>query len=99
MPGYFIGQYTIRDMETYKQYPPVAIPIIAQYGGKMLVVDNSAQVLEGEPHAVNVVIEFESVEAAQTWYNSAENQAIVHLRTSSTDGWAVIAKAFVRPSA
>ena len=98
MPGYFVAHYTINDRDTYAKYPPAVVPTPAQYGGNLLIADNAVEVVEGKPQQVTVVIEFESVEAAQRWYNSPENGQIKHLRISSTEGWAVIAKEFERPA-
>jgi uncharacterized protein (DUF1330 family) len=97
MSGYIITNYTIHNPEVYEKYPPAVVPTIFQYGGKVLVADYEANSLEGSPQNVIVVLEFESVEAAQRWYNSPEYREIIHLRTSSTEGWALIAKKFVMP--
>jgi len=97
MPGYAIAQYTIHDPETYAKYPSSVAPTLSQYGGKLLVADHDCKVLEGNPYQVTIVIEFESVETAQRWYDSPEYRKIMHLRTSSTEGWILIAPQFVIP--
>jgi len=97
MPGYIIANYTIHDKETYQKYPPAVGPTIQQYGGRVLVADYEAKTVEGSPQQVIVVVEFESVEVAQRWYDSSEYRSIKHLRTESTEGWAVIANEFVMP--
>ena len=97
MPGYVIVNYNINDLEAYQKYPPAVGPTIAQYGGKVLVADREVKAVEGSPKQVIVVIEFESEEAAQRWYDSPENTAIKELRTSVTEGWLAIAKGFVMP--
>ncbi len=97
MPGYVIVNYTINDSEAFQKYPPAVGPTLAQYGGKLLVADQEVKSVEGSPKPVIVVIEFESVAAAQRWYDSPENTAIKGLRISATDGWLAIAKEFVLP--
>jgi len=97
MPGYVIANYTINDSEAFAKYPPAVGPTIAQYGGRLLVADRDVRAVEGSAQPVIVVIEFESVEAAQRWYDSPENTAVKGLRTSTTDGWLAIADAFVMP--
>ena len=97
MPGYVIVNYNINDLEAYQKYPTAVGPTIAQYGGKVLVADREVKAVEGSPKQVIVVIEFESEEAAQRWYDSPENTAIKELRTSVTEGWLAIAKGFVMP--
>lgn len=97
MPAYYISQYTIHDVEAYQQYARTGVPIVAEYGGRVLAAGASTDVLEGEPHTMNVLIEFESMETAKRWYHSAEYQAIIGLRQSSTDGWAVLAQGAALP--
>jgi uncharacterized protein (DUF1330 family) len=92
MPGYVIANYTIHDTEAFEKYPPAVRPTLAQYGGKLLVADRKVKAVEGSPQSVIVVVEFESVEAAQRWYDSPENTAVKGLRTSTTDGWLAIAE-------
>ena len=90
MSGYVIANYTVHNQQEYDKYPPVVGPTIAQYGGKILIIDRDVNALEGEARRVIVVLEFESVEAAQRWYDSPEYSAIKGLRTSASDGWLVI---------
>ena len=97
MSAYLIAQYTIHDPETYAKYPPAVGPTLAQYGGKVLVAGPDSEVLEGSPLPQTVVIEFESVEAAQRWHDSPEYGEIKHLRTSASEGWMLIAPQFVMP--
>ncbi len=99
MPGYLIANYTVTDPEKYAEYPPAVGPTLAQYGGKVLVAGTDSKVLEGNPNTSMVVIEFESVEAVQRWYDSPEYTKVKHLRTSATEGWVLIAPQFVMPQA
>ena len=97
MPGYVVANYTIHDPEAFEKYPPAVGPTLEQYGGRLLAADRSVRPVEGSPQPVIVVIEFESVEAAQRWYDSPENTAVKGLRTSTTEGWLAVADAFVMP--
>ncbi len=91
MPGYVVANYMINDPEAFEKYPPAVGPTLAQYGGQLLVADRSVRPVEGKPQSVIVIVEFESVEAAQRWYDSPENTAVKGLRTSTTEGWLAIA--------
>jgi uncharacterized protein (DUF1330 family) len=73
MPAYFIADIEVLDASGYEQYRTAAAPTVAQYGGKYIVRGGQHQVLEGDwrPNRL-VVLEFESVEAAQRWYASPE---------------------------
>lgn len=96
MPGYVIANYTIHDPEKYEKYPPAVGPTLQQYGGKLLVVERDAKA-KGSPHQVIVVIEFESVEAAQRWYESPEYTAIKHYREEASEGWVSFVPGFEMP--
>ncbi len=97
MPGYVIAHFTVHDPETYARYRSVVLPTLEHYGGRPLVVSHESRVLEGNPDEATVVVEFESVEAAQRWFDSPEYREIIHLRTSSTEGWLQIAPHFEMP--
>lgn len=53
------------------------------YGGRWLVLDAQVEVMEGEWPGSVVLMEFPDMKAAKQWYNSAEYQAILHLRTDN----------------
>jgi uncharacterized protein (DUF1330 family) len=97
MPGYVIANYTITDREKYDQYPPAVAPTVAGFGGKVLVADYEPAVMEGSPEKVVVVLEFPSLEKARGWYGSPEYNAVKRLRTSTTEGWLMIANEFAKP--
>lgn len=91
--GYAIFTEEIRDQKTYQGYVQKVVPTIRNAGGQLIVVDDNVAVLEGQWHGTRtVVIEFESVDAARNWYNSAEYQAIINERHVSTKANAVILK-------
>ena len=91
MPAYVIANYTINDPKSFEKYPPAVGPTIEQYGGRILAADRGARPVEGSPKPVIVIVEFDSVEAAQRWYDSPQNTAIRDLRISTTEGWLAIA--------
>jgi len=73
--GYVIARVDVTHPEPYGQYAPGATEAVKKYGGKFLARGGRYEALEGEARARNVVIEFESYEAARTYYYSAEYQA------------------------
>ncbi len=97
MPAYIVANQTITDPETFEKYARAAGPTVAAHGGKLLVAGPGSEVLEGNPDPATVVMEFESVEKAKAWYDSAEYQAIIGLRLASTTGWLLVAPQFVPP--
>ncbi len=97
MRGYLIANYTINDPNTYQKYVGAVMPVIAKYGGKLIIGDFEMKKLEGSPKQGVVVVEFQSAEAAERFYNSPEYTENKHFRISSTEGWVVIAKEFIPP--
>jgi uncharacterized protein (DUF1330 family) len=73
--GYIIARVDITDLDAYSQYAPAATEAIKRHGGRPLVRGGRREALEGEARARNVVIEFDSYEAARTYYYSSEYQA------------------------
>jgi uncharacterized protein (DUF1330 family) len=73
--GYIIGQVTVSDSERYKIYATAASQAIGRYGGRALARGGRSEVLEGEGRTRNVILEFESYEAARAYYFSPEYQA------------------------
>ncbi len=71
--GYVIVTETIKDPVGLEAYARAAAATLLASGGSILAVDDGPQQLEGDWHGDRtVVIEFESVEAARAWYESAE---------------------------
>jgi len=103
MSVYAIVHYDVTDWETFAKYPEPAMKTAMSHGGKFLVIAGApdfpqVQMVEGSSgHEVMVVIEFPSQEAIDGWYNSPEYQEIVGLRTSSTEGWAMVVPGFEMP--
>jgi uncharacterized protein (DUF1330 family) len=91
--GYVILTEEIKDPEGMKAYGKAAGA--AMGGVKVLAVDAKPQVLEGNWHGhQTVVLEFESVEAAQAWYDSEAYGAARVLRQAAADTNAVILSGF-----
>lgn len=91
--GYVILTEEIRDPEGMKAYGRSAGA--AMGGVKVLAVDASPQLLEGTWHGhQTVVLEFESVQAAQDWYDSDAYRAARELRHAAAYTNAVILAGF-----
>lgn len=100
MSAYFIANYNITDPETYKDYVPGVIPLLQKHGAEILVADYESKSLEGEGCAVNIVLRFESEEAAMNWYHDPAYEPVKKIRLDATgNGTAVLTKQFVPPSA
>lgn len=73
MPALVIVEITIHDLILYEDYKKLTPATIAAYGGRFVVRGTPTESLEGDwnPQRL-VVLEFESVEQAKTWWHSDE---------------------------
>ncbi len=81
MAAYVIADTHITDHKTYDEYKRQVGPLIAKFGGRFLVRGGKHAVLEGswQPRRL-VVIEFPTMEAITSWYNSPEYAPLLALR-------------------
>lgn len=70
--GYIIGRVSVNDLDTYKLYAAKAAEAVAKHGGKFLARGGKFEIVEGEGRTRNVIVEFESFEAAKTYFHSPE---------------------------
>lgn len=83
--GYVISRVDVTEPEAYARYAAAATKAIALYGGKPLVRGGRHEALEGNARARNVVLEFDSYEAARAYFHSAEYQAARALRQGAAE--------------
>jgi uncharacterized protein (DUF1330 family) len=84
MPALWISHVTVTDAEGYGKYAELAGPAIAKHGGQFLARGARYVQLEGTERPRNVVVKFDSVEAAVACYNSPEYQeAVAHAEGAS----------------
>ena len=83
--GYVISRVDVKDPARYARYAEAATKVIAQYGGRALARGGRSDALEGAARQRNVVLEFESCDAAKTYYLSAEYQAAKALREGAAE--------------
>jgi uncharacterized protein (DUF1330 family) len=85
MPGYLIANLDVRDAAVFGEYRDKVAPVIARYGGRYLVRGGAIETLEGGlPLKRLVVLEFPSLDAARSFYHSAEYAPVMKLRFAST---------------
>ena len=73
--AYWIAHVTVTDPEPYALYAAGATAAFAAHGARVLARGGTVVGLEGEAAPRNVVIEFDSLEAARACYASPEYQA------------------------
>ena len=83
--GYVVANIRVKNQEKFKQFSGMAGPAIKKYGGKVLARGPDAERLEGDLKGIVMLIEFESKEAANTFYYSDEYQAAKAVREACSD--------------
>jgi len=70
--GYVITEVTLKDADKYKtEFAPAATKAIQDAGGKFIARGGKTISFLGEPAASRVVVfQFESMDKAQSWWNS-----------------------------
>jgi uncharacterized protein (DUF1330 family) len=98
--AYVVIQFNLINQELFGKYVRATLPLILASGGQVMVAAENLSPLEGSmPSARTTVIEFPSREAAETWYNSNEYNAVKHLRhEATTNGSLVILDAWKKPA-
>ncbi|MFP1645412.1 DUF1330 domain-containing protein [Pontitalea aquivivens] len=95
MPGYLIFELRITDPEAWAEYRRIAGPVMAAGGGRFVVNSDTAEPLEGgwSPALISVV-EFPSLAAARTFYDSEAYQRTIPLRQRAAAGCGILVDGF-----
>lgn len=83
MPAYLIISARITDPKAFRVYAERAARLVAQFGGRYIVLGALAQALEGEPVAAGtkwVISEWPDVASARRFWDSAEYAQAKRLR-------------------
>lgn len=91
MAGYVIADVEVTDPELFEQYRKLVPATVEAYGGRYIVRGGATEAVEGSrtPHRT-VVLEFDSFEQAQAWYNSQEYAAPKQMRIDATNSSVII---------
>ena len=96
--AYIVGHITVTHPEGYAQYARQVPDTIHRHGGRYIVRGGASTLLEGtQPGERHVVLEFPSLQAAQTWYRSPEYQAILALRQDNSTGQLMLVEGYDDP--
>jgi len=88
--GYWIARVDVRDPEGYKDYVAAAKLAFDRFGARFLARGGASEAAEGPGRARNVVIEFESLQAAHDCYHSPEYARAAAIRQRYADGEIVL---------
>ena len=90
MPAYVICSYDIADPKGFEAYVPGVMPLLQKHGAEIVVADFSAKAVEGRPASVQVILKFESEEAAERWYHDPEYTPVKQIRLASTKNGSMV---------
>jgi uncharacterized protein (DUF1330 family) len=76
--GYVVAEITVANQEAYaKEYGPPIVKTVQDFGGKFIARGGKTSSLIGDPPKPRVVlVQFESLDKAQAWFNSPATQAL-----------------------
>ena len=86
MSAYVIVVVEVGDPDGYAEYRPLAAASVARHGGRYIARGGETEVLEGEWSSRIVVLEFDTLDAARTWYRSEDYQACLPIRHRTSRG-------------
>jgi uncharacterized protein (DUF1330 family) len=75
----------VQDQEIFKEFSSIAVPLIEKFGGKLLARGPHADRHEGDVAGVVTLIEFDSKEAAESFYFSDDYKAAKAIRDKGVD--------------
>lgn len=68
--AYWVSHIDVTDMDRFMRYAKLAMAAFEASGGKVIVRGGGTRPLEGSNRSRNVIVEFESLEAAERCYQS-----------------------------
>jgi uncharacterized protein (DUF1330 family) len=84
-PVHFIAHFTVHEPDSYRIYEKGFFPILKAHGGRFVTYDDNVTVLEGErAKGRTVIIQFESEDALNIWWNSPEYIELAAHRKAGT---------------
>jgi uncharacterized protein (DUF1330 family) len=69
--GYIVANIRARDRAGMQRFAEASAPVIAEYGGRVLTRDPAPETREGRLEGTAVIVEFDDVETARRFYESA----------------------------
>lgn len=92
MKAYMLAFVRVNDMETFnREYIEKAVPIVQRHGGVTVAVDENPSTIEGSvPEGRVVIVEFDSKQAAEGFYNDPDYQSIKAWRQQVSESDSII---------
>lgn len=91
MPAYVIADIEVVDAAGYEEYRQKVPATIASHGGRYLARGGATEVLEGSWSPKRcVILEFPSMAAFKTWWDSPEYRPLRNIREQTTKSSLVV---------
>lgn len=89
--AYVVAEIQVTNPTGYEDYRALSTAAAEQYGGRFLVRGGKREQREGEDTGHNgawrtVIVEFDSLEQAQAWYDSVEYSKAREIRQANSIG-------------
>lgn len=96
VPAYLVAHIDVRDPAGFDEYRARVAPVVKAYGGRYMVRTDQLERLEGaEPRGRLVILEFPCMDAAQSFYRSADYAPLLRQRLASTISDIVLVEGYV----
>ena len=92
--GYIVADIHVRDKAGFEKFREMALPVVKEYGAKILVRTPNVEAREGKKSGVVVVLEFESMDKARKFYECDAYQAAKAERDKVSDTDLILAEGF-----
>src|SRR5262245_21560951 len=91
MSAYVIVEVDVKDPVAYEGYKRQTPASVAKYGGRFIIRGGKGETLEGGwvPKRI-VVVEFESMEQAKTWWDSPEYAPVRAIRWQTAESRMIV---------
>lgn len=87
----------VLNKEMYMEYVRQVPAIVEKFGGRYLARGGKTTVISGDWHPARlIIVEFESMDNLQSWWNSSEYRKIAPIREQSAKSNAVVVEGFNR---
>ena len=98
--AFYISEFLVTDREGMRPYSTQVESTFQPFGGRYIVRGGNITTLEGDgPKGGMVVIEFDSKEQAQAWYDSPAYRKLMPIRHRSARSRVLIVEGSVAPPA
>ena len=93
MPAYLVAQIDVHDPAEFEEYRARVTPVVEAYGGRYVVRTDQLEPLEGaKPRGRLIILEFPSMDAARSFYRSADYAPLLRQRLASAASDIVLAE-------